>query len=152
MLFNFILRYRSMLYIACNFVWFDICCCYCRHGSGIKHFNILRHGESFFVREQCFKSIEDVIRHFQETEVPNEEGVLHVKLRYPITCNTCSRPDRPVSESPSLSSRSPSLNLSHGSGSSSTLPPDWRSNSANFQRTPSGSGENESIRVTNIGC
>ena len=117
-----------------------------RHGDGIKHFNILRNGAYFFVQDERFASIDQVVDHFSDHEVPNQEGVKHVKLRHPIACDKCGNTNSPAttpksappqslfaSQSESnVSTPSGDPHLPH-MGSSATLPPDMRLETASIK-------------------
>ena len=120
-----------------------------RHDDGIKHFNILTNGSYYFVQDQKFDSVEKVVEYFSRHEVPNQEGVRHVRLLYPIACDKCGRSESPIS-SPGVSRSvsllttisesnisTPSGNAGLGSGSA-TLPRDIKIDTDSIKSGDSG--------------
>ena len=90
-----------------------------RHDNGIKHFNLAKQNDEYFVQDVRFSTVSDLITYYGHNDVPNQECVKHVKLTYPIlnrqsvplpsVLSTKSLP-RSISSSRSIStSGSPSL-------------------------------------------
>jgi len=60
-------------------------CWCCRHSSGIKHFNIERTPKTFYLKDIQFTTIDQLVRYYSHTDVPNKELIRGVRLRIPIT-------------------------------------------------------------------
>lgn len=57
---------------------------YFRHDQGIKHFNLARTATEFYVQDVKFSTIEALVEYYSKNDVPNQEGIKHVRLRRPI--------------------------------------------------------------------
>lgn len=57
---------------------------FCRHGRGVKHFNVAKQNGNYFLKDRLFHSINDLILHYRTHDVPNVEGITNVRLVTPI--------------------------------------------------------------------
>jgi len=62
--------------------------CRCRHSTGIKHFNVERIANSFFLKDVHFTTLDQLVRYYSHTDVPNKEMIHGVRLQYPIARST----------------------------------------------------------------
>ena len=55
-----------------------------RHDKSIKHFYIYNMDSSFYLQDKYFSSVDKLIIHYKHEDVPNMEGIKHIRLTYPI--------------------------------------------------------------------
>ena len=63
----------------------------CRHDYGVKHFQISQvdqDGETMYVLDQQFRSLQDLVKFYSEHDVPNMEGIAGVRLTVPVVCSS----------------------------------------------------------------
>jgi len=61
-----------------------MCCRCCRHSTGIKHFNVERTPTTFYLKDIQFPTLDQLVRYYSHTDVPNKEQIAGVRLKFPI--------------------------------------------------------------------
>lgn len=54
------------------------------HSSGIKHFNVERTPTTFYLKDVQFSTLDQLVRYYNHTDVPNKEMISGVRLKFPI--------------------------------------------------------------------
>lgn len=54
------------------------------HSTGIKHFNVERTPTTFYLKDIQFPTLDELVRYYSYTDVPNKEQITGVKLKFPI--------------------------------------------------------------------
>lgn len=54
------------------------------HSSGIKHFNVERTPTTFYLKDIQFTTLDQLVRYYSHTDVPNKELIGGVQLKFPI--------------------------------------------------------------------
>lgn len=55
------------------------------HSSGIKHFNVERTTMTYYLKDIQFTTLDQLVRYYSHTDVPNKELIRGVRLKHAIT-------------------------------------------------------------------
>ena len=75
---------RSDVYSLLCYTRMCCCRCWCRHLTGIKHFNVERTPSTFYLKDVQFSTLDQLVRYYSHTDVPNKELISGVRLKFPI--------------------------------------------------------------------
>jgi len=56
----------------------------CSHPTGIKHFRVAQTASTFYLKDVQFSTLDQLVRYYSHTDVPNKELVTGVRLKHPI--------------------------------------------------------------------
>ena len=75
---------RQLSFLYCIVIQSLQMCC-CRHSSGIKHFNVERTTSTYYLKDIQFTTLDQLVRYYSQTDVPNKELIRGVRLKHAIT-------------------------------------------------------------------